>query len=129
MKTRNRSFYFRLLCLTIFLGLASRRFSSHLPLWLAKNAGDVLYATMVFWLVGFLFPRLSTIRCAIVSGLFCFGIEFLKFCNFPWLVAARHSHLGALVFGVGFHVSNLACYGIGAALAAGLERIYQQSRR
>jgi hypothetical protein len=113
--------YALLIFLTIPLGLASRKFSSLLPALLSKNAGDILYATMAFWLVGFLFPRLSTFRTAVAATLFCFGIEFLKFYDAPWMVTTRHSRAGALVFGSGFHVSNLACYLLGIGLAAGIE--------
>ena len=112
--------------MTIVLGLASRKFSFLLPGWLAKNAGDILYAVMVFWLIGFFFPRLSTARTALAAALFCFGIEFLKFSEFPWLAAARHSRAGALVFGTGFHISNLACYVLGAALAAFAEQFWRK---
>ena len=127
MKPRSRAVYALLLFLTISVGLASRKFSVHLPPLLAKNTGDVLYAIMMFWLVGFLFPRLSTFGAALAAGLFCFGIEFLKFADMPWLVAARHSTAGALVFGRGFHVSNLVCYVLGVAAAALLETVLRQT--
>lgn len=120
-RPRGRFTYALLIALTIPLGLASRKFSHLLPPLLAKNAGDVLYATMAFWLVGFLFPRLSTFHAALAATAFCFGIEFLKFSQTPWLVAARHSHAGALVFGVGFHASNLVCYVVGVVLAVAIE--------
>ncbi len=120
---RNRPVYSLLIGLTIILGLASRKFSFLLPFWLAKNAGDVFYAVMTFWLAGFLFPRLPTFRAALAAGLFCFGIELLKFVQMPWLVAARQSRAGALVFGSGFHWSNLVCYIIGVAAAAALETV------
>ena len=93
---------------------------------MAKNAGDVLYATMVFWLVGFLVPTLSTTRTALAAGVFCFGIEFLKFCQTPWLAAARRCTAGALVLGRGFHASNLICYALGVGLAAGMERLLRR---
>ncbi len=121
-QNRNRPTYALLIGLTIILGLASRKFSFLMPFWLAKNAGDTLYAVMAFWLVGFLFPRLSTSRAALAAGLFCFGIELLKFVQTPWLVAARHSRAGALVFGSGFHWSNLVCYAAGVAAAALIEK-------
>jgi hypothetical protein len=124
---RNRIGYALLIGLTIVFGLASRKFASLLPFWLAKNAGDVLYAVMAFWLVGFLFPRLSSFRAALAAGLFCFGIEFLKFSDAPWLVAARHSRAGALVFGVGFHASNLVCYALGVLAALLLETLFQRT--
>ena len=125
---RSRLTYALLIALTIALGLTSRKFSALLPPWLAKNAGDALYATMAFWLVGFLFPRLSTLYAALAAMLFCFGIEALKFAQTPWLVAARHSRAGALVFGVGFSASNLLCYVIGVALAALLEVALRRRR-
>ena len=128
MTPRSRLAYALLIALTIPLGLASRKFSFLLPPWLAKNAGDVLYATMAFWLVGFLFPRLSTLRTALVATLFCFGIEVLKFSQAPWLVASRHSRVGALVFGMGFHASNLFCYVIGVGVAVAVERALKRTR-
>lgn len=125
---RSRPAYALLVALTIMLGLASRKFSALLPWWLAKNAGDVLYAVMAFWLIGFLFPRLPTARAAPAALLFCFGIEALKFSRAPWLVAARHSRAGALVFGTGFNPSNLVCYAAGVALAAALEWALRRRR-
>ncbi len=122
MTPLRRSQYALLAVLTVALGLASRHFSHFLPGWMAKNAGDVLYAVMVYWLLGLLSPRLSPSRRALGTLLFCFGIEFLKFVQLPWLVAARHSTAGRLVFGVGFHGSNLVCYALGTALAWEAER-------
>lgn len=127
-QNRSRLTYAFLIALTIFLGLASRKFSFLLPFWLAKNAGDVLYATMAFWLVGFLFPRLPTLRTALAAILFCFAVEALKFSQAPWLVAARHSRAGALVFGIGFNASNLLCYVIGVGIAVALEWALRRTR-
>ncbi len=121
MILRRRFQYALLAALTIALGLASRCFSHFLPGWMAKNAGDVLYAVMVYWLLGVFLPRLSPLRRALGTLLFCLGIELLKFVQAPWLVAARHSTAGRLVFGVGFHASNLVCYALGTAMAWGAE--------
>lgn len=120
-KPRNRLTYALLIVLTVFLGLASRKFSLLLPWWLAKNAGDILYATMTFWLIGCLFPALTTFRVAVAATLFCFSIEFLKFYQAGWMVSLRHSKSGALIFGSGFHVSNLVCYVIGVLIAVGID--------
>ncbi len=127
--TRNRPVYALLAVLTIGVGLASRHFSFLLPLWLAKNAGDMLYAVMAYWLLGVCFPRLPPARTALTTGLFCFAIEFLKFSNASWLVAARHNHFGALVFGSGFHWSNLVCYVIGVLVALALEVLPKSKKR
>jgi len=54
---RTRVAYAILIALTIVVGLASRKFSHFLPWWMAKNAGDVLYATMAFcWSALFFLP-------------------------------------------------------------------------
>ncbi len=118
---RPRAIYVALLLVTILLGLASRHFSHRLPLLLAKNAGDILYATMSFWLVGLLFPRLATAKVACAALAFCFAIEFAKFIQTPWAVAVRHRAWGHLIFGSGFHGSNLACYVTGVLLGVGIE--------
>jgi hypothetical protein len=125
---RSRLLYAFLIFLTIPIGLASRKFSVLLPALLSKNTGDILYAAMAFWLVGFLFPRLSTLRTAAAAALFCLGIEFLKFYDAPWMVAVRQSKAGALVFGSGFHVSNLVCYLVGVGLAVGIEVMLRRKR-
>ena len=123
-EAQDRPLYALLVAVTILLGLASRRFPHLLPPWLAKNAGDILYAVMAFWLVGLFFPALATARAALSAALFCFGIELLKFSQVPWLVAARHNRAGALVFGVGFHGSNLVCYLVGVAVATVIEKAF-----
>ncbi len=126
LPVRNRFVYILLLLLTILLGLASRHFSHRLPLLLSKNAGDVLYATMAFWLVGLLFPCLATGKIAAIALGFCVAIEFAKFIQVPWLVAVRHQTWGHLIFGSGFHVSNLVCYGLGVLLGIGIEAVLRR---
>ena len=121
LPVRSRPIYVLLLLLTILLGLASRRFSNLLPPLLSKNIGDVLYATMTFWLAVLLFPRLATSRAAAGALAFCVAIEFAKFIQVPWLVAVRHRTWGHLVFGSGFHASNLVCYVIGVLIAVGIK--------
>ena len=120
--------YVLLLLLTLCLGLASRRFSHFLPPLLSKNAGDVLYATMTFWLARLLFPRLPTGEAALAAFAFCVAIEFAKFIQTPWLVTVRQKAWGHLVFGSGFHVSNLVCYGIGVLIGVGVERGMNRQR-
>ena len=118
---RSRPVYAGLAALTIVLGLASRRFAAYLPWWLAKNAGDALYATMMFWGIGLLAPKLATRWAALAATAICFAIEASQLYQAAWIVAVRATSLGALVLGSGFHALDLLCYVIGAALAAGIE--------
>ncbi len=109
------------MAITIVVGLASRRYASHLPSWLAKNAGDALYATMMFWGIGLLLPRASTLRIALLATAFCFAVEASQLYHAPGIDAVRSTRLGALVLGSGFHALDLLCYVIGVALGAAIE--------
>jgi hypothetical protein len=120
-RCRSRSTYAAAVAVLIVLGLASRKFARLLPGLLHKNAGDILWATMVFCALGWLFPRLSTFRLAALSALFSLGIEVGKFYHAPWLDAVRATPPGRLVFGYVFSWSNLVCYLIGVGLGAGVE--------
>lgn len=113
---RSRSLYAALVLVVIGLGLASRRFSWLLPTLLQKNAGDILWATMVFFGGGLLFPRVSTLRLAAFAMLFSVGIEFAKFYHAPWFDPLRATTLGRLIFGYQFSWSNLLCYLLGIGL-------------
>jgi len=39
--------------LMVLLGLSSRRFSNHLPTFIAENSGDMLWVMMVYFGFGF----------------------------------------------------------------------------
>jgi hypothetical protein len=106
---------------TIAAGLASRACSRHLPWWLAKNLGDALYATMVFWGMGVLAPRAQTWRVAVAAVAFCFAIELSQAYHAAWIDSVRATTPGRLVLGQGFHAFDLVCYVLGVALAVALE--------
>jgi hypothetical protein len=118
---RSRWRYAAAAALTIAVGLASRSYHAYLPWWLAKNAGDALYATMVVFGTGFLAPRASTARVALAATAFCFAIELSQLYRAPWIDSVRETTPGRLVLGQGFHAFDLVCYVIGAALGASLD--------
>ena len=120
-RARPRWRYAGAVAATIVAGLASRRYAAHLPWWLAKNAGDALYATMVFWGFGFLAPRATTLRVALAAAAFCFAIEASQLYRAPWIDAVRATTPGRLVLGQGFHAFDLVCYVIGVGLGVALE--------
>lgn len=120
-RPRSRAWYAVAISVTVALGLASR--AAPLPWWLAKTAGDALYATMMFWIVGWLRPRASTARVALIATAVCFAIELAQAIHAPWLDGVRATLPGRLVLGQGFHALDLACYVVGAVLAAGIERV------
>jgi hypothetical protein len=116
---RSRWIYAALVAVTIALGLGSRAVA--LPWWLAKNAGDALYGTMMFWAIGWLVPAARTQRVAIAALAWCFAIELTQLYQAPWIDAIRATLPGRLVLGQGFHAFDLVCYVIGVGIAVGLE--------
>ncbi|HEX4423648.1 MAG TPA: DUF2809 domain-containing protein [Kofleriaceae bacterium] len=119
--SRSRWLYAAAVAATIAAGLASRAVASALPWWLAKNAGDALYGTMVLFGVGLLAPRIPTARAAAIALAFCFAIEISQLYRAPWIDAVRATLPGHLVLGQGFHAFDLACYALGVALGVAIE--------
>jgi len=119
---RSRLRYAAAVIATIAAGLASRAWAAHLPWWLAKNAGDALYATMIALGLGLLAPRARLRWIAIAALAWCWAVELLQLVRAPWLDAIRATTPGHLVLGQGFHGFDLVCYAIGVALAIALER-------
>lgn len=105
--------YLILTIITIILGLLSRHFKS-IPLFV----GDILWATMVYFIMQFLFISRERRLSVITSVIFCFAIEFSQLYRAPWINNLRHTLFGRLVLGEGFLWSDLLCYlaGIGMGL-------------
>ena len=118
---RSRTHYLGLWIATIAAGLASRRYPGLLPDVVARYAGDVLWATMLFWLLGFLWPRVTSRRLAVAALLISYAVELSQLYRAPWIDAVRTTRGGALVLGQGFLWTDLVCYTIGIALAVGLD--------
>lgn len=121
MPSKSRPIYALFVAFVIILGLASRtRFA---PLFVHEYAGDALYALMIFFGFGFLFPKIPTIKIAALALAFCFVIEISQLYHAPWIDAIRHTTLGGLVLGFGFLWSDLACYFVGVSFGFLAERI------
>ena len=117
-----------LLVVTVGAGLASRRFPARLPPFVATYAGDALWAAMVFWIAAVLFPRAATARLAAVAFGVALLVELSQLYHAPWIDGVRATRLGALALGSGFLWSDLACYAVGAALAAGTDLLLARRR-
>lgn len=121
-KTRIK--YFLLIATTIVIGLLSRHFKV-IPLFI----GDILWATMVYFIMRFLFINKSQAFVISASLLFCFAIEFSQLYKAPWINGIRHTLFGRLVLGEGFLWSDLLCYVVGIALAVLIDKPIQKIRR
>jgi hypothetical protein len=114
----------------IALGLATRAKSmqSFLPSFLSEYAGDTLYALMVFFGLGCLFPKRSTWRVAAMAFGLCLCLEGSQLYHAPWIDALRHTRWGGLILGFGFLWSDLFCYAVGVALGVVLERLFRRKK-
>ena len=124
---RNRILYLFFIICTVGIGLASR--ASFIPALIYPYLGDMLYAIMVFWIIGFLFPRMSPKKVALISLLACFLIEFSQLYQAEWINEIRRTRLGGLILGFGFLWSDLVSYAIGGMIGLGLEYILDKKRR
>ena len=109
-------------------GLLLRSHNVPLPAFLVKYGGDSLWALLVFFAFGFLFPRTSTPRLAILSLSFAWAIEFLQLYHAPWIDSIRAMRIGHLVLGSTFNWPDLAAYGIGVAIGAAVETGWRKWR-
>lgn len=108
--------------LTVALGLASRQVPSRLPTFVALYAGDMLWATLMFWLVALVRPAAPTAVVAATALLISVLVELSQLVHVGWLDAVRANPFGALVLGQGFLWTDLLCYAAGVLLAAALDR-------
>jgi glycopeptide antibiotics resistance protein len=108
---------------TILLGLASRKFSYQLIPFIAENAGDFLWAMMVYFGFRFLFVHGSLFIAILLSFLFSFGIEFSQLYQADWMNQIRGTLLGALILGKGFLTVDLIRYTAGILIAAVFDKM------
>lgn len=130
VRARSVFLYVALACLTIGTGLASRRYAAFVPAFIARYAGDTLWATMVFWMLALGWRRAGTRRLAGAALAIAVAVECSQLYHAAWIDAIRLTRIGALVLGSGFLWSDLACYAAGIGLAALLDaQITGRSRR
>lgn len=126
---RSRLTYACATILVVIPGLFTRSRWMPRPGFVAEFGGDTLWALMVFWIVGLLFPAISTARAAMVAGGFAGLIEFSQMLHTPWLDGLRANWAARLVLGQGFLWSDLVCYAAGIAVGVVLELALRARRR
>lgn len=102
-------------------GLLWRADFTPLPPFLSKYGGDALWALMVFFGFGFLFPRASTLTIALLALKFSWSVEFSQLYRAPWIDAIRATLPGRLVLGTTFNWPDLPAYAVGIVLGALIE--------
>ena len=114
--------------LVVVLGLASRRYGTALPAFVAEYAGDTLWAVMAFIVIGVLAPDWPTSRVAGAALLASYADEVSQLYHAPWIDAIRNTRLGALTLGYGFLWSDIVCYTAGVALCVVVEHLIYARR-
>ena len=126
---RSPIWYLFLVAATIAVGLATRRFPEFVPGFLGKYPGDALWALMVFFAWGIVFPATSSVRLGALALTVSSAVEILKLYQAPWLVNLRQNTLGHLVFGHTFTWQNFIAYAVGVVLGVVGEYLPGWARR
>jgi hypothetical protein len=113
----------RITCATIALalisiGIAWRMAPLHLPPFLYKYGGSILWAAMVYWLIAALLPRLKPLPLAGLSAVIAALVEFSRLYHAPALDAFRITLAGKLILGKYFAPPDIAAYWLAIVTAA-----------
>src|SRR5205809_7963191 len=92
--SRRRWLYVVGIALVICAGLAARSKAVGLPPFVAKYAGDALWALMVFLGLGFLLPRRSTTTIMVLAPAVSVAVEFSHLYHAPWIYPIRRTSHG-----------------------------------
>lgn len=118
LRARPIPIYVALAAVTIGAGLASRRYPDAFPAFIARYAGDTLWAATVFWILALARRRARAQTLAVVALAVSFAVEFSQLYHASWIDSIRRTSLGALLLGSGFLWSDLFCYAVGVSTAA-----------
>lgn len=118
--TRARVIHTFLTLIVVAAGLATRLIKRRYPV-LGDAAGDALWATMVFLLLGLFFPAVNVWKRAALALAISFAVEFSQIYHAPWIDRIRARPLGAMILGSTFVWMDLVNYAAGVGLGLGLD--------
>ncbi|PLR92003.1 ribosomal maturation YjgA family protein [Bacillus sp. T33-2] len=116
-----RIVYSTAVAIVIFLGLVSRNLT--LPHFIAENAGDALWAMMVYFVFRCLLVSKGLLTASWLSLLFSFAIEISQLYQADWINQIRGTVLGALILGHGFLFVDLIRYTVGILTASVIDLV------
>jgi hypothetical protein len=105
---KSRINYLILINIAILFGLGSRKLS-FVPLFI----GDVIWASMVFFIIRFLYIKIHFKWVVLTSLFFCYGIELTQLYHEQWIDSMRNTSLGALILGHEFLWTDIVAYTFG----------------
>ena len=80
---------------------------------------------MFFFIIGFLFPNVKTLKIALISISICYIIELFQLYQSEWINNIRNNKLGGLILGFSFLWSDIISYTLGGFTGFIFEKIYQ----
>src|ERR1700758_5436351 len=111
-----------LLLIPIPIGLAVRLLPLHLPWFLYKYLGSVLWAIALYWFLATLLPRLRPLSIATLAILISTLLEFSRLIPIAPIDAFRLTFAGKIILGRYFSLKNIAAYVLAIAITATLDR-------
>ena len=103
-------------------GLIWRMAPLHLPWFLYKYGGSMLWAVALYWLLAAILPRLTATRIALIAAVAAAAVEFSRLWHTPAFDAFRITIAGKLLLGRFFSLKNIAAYWLAIALTAWLDK-------
>lgn len=108
----NRIRYLLIIIVLVILGITSRKLA-FVPVFV----GDFLWAVNLFFMIAFLFSRLSINKVVFLSLVTSYLIEISQLYQSPWNDKIRQTTIGHLVLGRGFLLSDILSYSLGIIMA------------
>ena len=89
--------------------------------------GDALWAAMVAWLIGVMFPGMRLGARIAIAFAWCVVIETSQLLHSPGIDALRETTLGHLVLGSGFDPRDFLAYAAGVGVVVLIDAVIAQS--
>src|SRR5258707_15779133 len=116
-----------LLLITIPIGLAVRFLPLHLPWFLYKYLGSVLWAIALYWFLAALLPKLRPRAVATIAILIATLLELSRLVPIAPIDAFRLTFAGKILLGRYFSLKNIAAYVVAIAITATVDRLFIES--
>jgi hypothetical protein len=129
IKRRRRPYLIAAIAVTTALGLASRKYPQLFPSALGKYPGDVLWAQLAYWCIGFVFSSASIGRIACYALAVSYADELSQLYQAPWINSIRATTAGHLFLGASFSWLDLLSYTVGIAVCAIIEIVLLKKRK
>ena len=108
--------------LLIPLGFVCRFVPVGLPYLIVKYGGSFLWASTVYWFIGYFLARQKPLTLALISLVVTAAIEFLKRVQSSTLENIRNTFFGIIILGRRFSYTDIAVYWIGILCMLWIDR-------